>query len=620
MKTIRNFVPFIAAFSTLAFAADEPKTSLYEEIVVTSSRIEQPLRQIATSMSVINRDELNLKGYASLADVLRTEAAIGVTNSGGTGKATSLRIRGEEGYRTLVMIDGVDMADPTGTQIGPQIQNLMNTYDIERIEVLRGPQGFMYGADAGGVVNIITRSGGDSLSGGFSAEAGGEGTFNLGGNIAGGNEVLDFSLSVSDNSTDGFNSRTSDAVLQDKDGADNTTIHAKGGWNINEDLRATLVYRDIDADSLFDNCFGSAGSSNVCLGTSEHDVAKFGLEYSKDSLSHSLSYAMTDVKRENFTDGATSFATEGEMREVEYVGSYSLVEGQKIVFGADYEEEEITTPGSETERDQLGLFAEYQYSLNDALFLTGGLRNDDNSDFGTHTSYRFSAAYLQDFINGNSLKYRATYGTGFRAPSLSELAYNAGAFGNGVELKEEQSKGYDIGLDYLMSNGTFVQITYFDQRIDDEIFFDLDAFSGYLQESGEITSKGVEASIEYSISSALSVTANYTFNDTDSATNFTRSRRPESLANLGINFNTLDDRLSLLANVRIARDAYNSVFGGGLVELDDYEVIDLSAVYRFEQGYEVFGRIQNLMDEDYEEITGFNTQDRTAYAGVRFNF
>ena len=621
MDSIRNFVPLAAVVSTLVFAAGESRSSvdekpfIYEELVVTSSRIEQPVRQIATSVSVITRNELNLKGYASLADVLRTEAAIGVTNSGGAGKATALRIRGEEGYRTLVMVDGVDMADPTATQIGPQIQNLMNSFDIERIEVLRGPQGFMYGADAGGIVNVITSTGKQGFSGGFSAEAGGEAVLNLGGTVAGGNEAVGFSLSVSDHSSDGFNARADDTVLQDDDGSANRTVHIKGGWNISENLKASLVYRDMDAESEFDGCFGG---DHDCFDRTDQSVAKVGLNYSQSGFEHSLAYSIAGVKRVNLTGGLVGFATEGETAELEYLASYALSSDQRVVFGADYEEDEITTTGRESDRDQLGLFAEYQYHLNDALFLTAGLRHDDNSDFGVHNSYRFSAACVRELASGGSLKYRATYGTGFRAPSLSEIAYNASA--NGVGLKEEQSQGYDLGVDYLMSNGIFAQVTYFDQRIDDEIFFDLTDFSGYRQESGEIVSRGLEASIEYPINSALGATANYTFNDTESATDFTRSRRPEHLANLGLNVRAMDEKLSILANLRISRDAYDNVSNVGLVELDDYEVVDLSAVYRLGRAVELFGRIQNLLAEEYREITDFNTQDRTVYAGVRYSF
>ncbi|MEQ8955083.1 MAG: TonB-dependent receptor plug domain-containing protein, partial [Gammaproteobacteria bacterium] len=208
MKTNKFKMALVAAMIPLPVAAQEPGTENFEEIVITSSRIEQPLREVATSVSVISREDLELKGYPSLADALRTQGSVGVSNQGGTGAVTSLRIRGEEGYRTLVMIDGVDMSDPTGVQVGPLVQNLVNTHDIERVEILRGPQGFLYGADAGGVINVITRSGAEGFSGNASAETGADGTMNLGGNILGGNETMNFSLSVTDTSTDGFNARS----------------------------------------------------------------------------------------------------------------------------------------------------------------------------------------------------------------------------------------------------------------------------------------------------------------------------------------------------------------------------------------------------------------------------
>lgn len=135
-----------------------------EEIVVTSSIIPMPRRQIGTAVSVIEGTDIQLRGYEGLADVLRTQTGIGVTNSGGPGKSTTLRIRGEEGYRTMLMIDGVKAVDPSAPQVAPDFDSLLTTGDMERIEVLRGPQGFMYGADAGGVVSIITGKGADRKS------------------------------------------------------------------------------------------------------------------------------------------------------------------------------------------------------------------------------------------------------------------------------------------------------------------------------------------------------------------------------------------------------------------------------------------------------------------------
>lgn len=617
MKTNKFKMALVAAMIPLPVVAQEPGTENFEEVVITSSRIEQPLREVATSVSVITREDLELKGYTSLADALRTQGSVAVSNQGGTGAVTSLRIRGEEGYRTLVMIDGVDMSDPTGVQVGPLVQNLVNTHDIERVEILRGPQGFLYGADAGGVINVITRSGAEGFSGNASAETGADGTMNLGGNILGGNETMNFSLSVTDTSTDGFNARSDDTLLQDDDGAENTSVHFKGGLALSPDLTATLVYRDIDAESEYDSCFtADSALSNDCLGSTRHETARLSLDYVTGAVDHTLAYAVTDVQRDYFTESELSYGTEGETSQVEYVGSFALSQEQQLVFGSDYQKDEITATGSESNQDQLGLFAEYQAGFNDALFITAGLRHDDNSDFGKHTSYRTSAAYVQDLASGDSIKYRATYGTGFRAPSLSEVAYNAGPFGNAVSLQEETSEGFDLGIDYLLENGAEVQLTYFDQEIDNEIFFDLVTFAGYLQAGGTSGSRGVETAVDYPIASTVTLIANHTYNKTEDSTGTIRVRRPKHLANLGVRLSLLDERLSLLANVRMARDAVDN----GEIPLDDYEVIDLSANYILANGLEAFGRIENLADEDYEEVTGYNTRNRSFFAGMRYRF
>ena len=617
MKNNKFKVALVAAMIPLPVFAQESTIEKFEEVVITSSRVEQPLREVATSVSVITREDLELKGYTTLADALRTQGSVGVSNQGGTGAVTTLRIRGEEGYRTLVKIDGVDMSDPTGVQVGPLVQNLVNTQDIERIEILRGSQGFLYGADAGGVINVITQTGAEGFSGNASAETGADGTMNLGGSILGGNEVMNFSLSVTDTSTDGFNARSDDTVLQDDDGAENTSIHFKGGLSISPDLTATLVYRDIDAESEYDSFFTSTSMlSNDCLGTTKHETARLSLDYITGAINHTLAYSETRVQRDYFTESALSYGTQGETSQTEYVGSLALNEEQQLVFGADYQKDEITATGSESDQDQLGIFTEYQAGFNDAVFITAGLRHDDNSDFGKHTSYRVSAAYVQELAAADSIKYRATYGTGFRAPSLSEVAYNAGPFGNGVSLQEETSEGFDLGIDYLMENGAEVQLTYFDQEIDNEIYFDLVTFAGYLQSGDKSGSRGVETAIEYPVNSLLTLITNHTYNKTEDSTGTVRVRRPKHLANLGVELALLDERLRVLANVRMARDAVDS----GSVPLDDYEVIDLSASYTLANGLEAFGRIENLADEDYEEVTGYNTRDRSFFAGMRYRF
>jgi vitamin B12 transporter len=236
-------VLFCATVAISTAAAQEAER--LEEIVVTSSLIETPRRQIGTAVSVVPADDIALRGYDSIADVLRTQPGIGVSNSGGPGKTTALRIRGEESFRTLLVIDGVKAVDPSAPQVAPGFDSLLTTSDLERVEILRGPQGFMYGADAGGVVNIMTRTGAGDPGGRLAAEYGEFGTAKYDASLAGGSDRGDYFVSLSDLETEGFNSQTADTALRDDDGADNTTLHTKLGWNATENVRIQLVARDI---------------------------------------------------------------------------------------------------------------------------------------------------------------------------------------------------------------------------------------------------------------------------------------------------------------------------------------------------------------------------------------
>ena len=154
-----------------ATAAGQPSESPLEEIIITSSRVAMPLRQVGTSVSIIDREEIQQRGYSSLYDILRSQPAIAASNTGGQGNATSVRIRGEEGYRTLVLIDDIDVSDTSGPQVGPRFEQLLSS-GIQRVEILRGPQGLMYGADAGGVINITSLTPSEELGGQISAEGG----------------------------------------------------------------------------------------------------------------------------------------------------------------------------------------------------------------------------------------------------------------------------------------------------------------------------------------------------------------------------------------------------------------------------------------------------------------
>lgn len=617
MKTFTKLFSLATAcaVSPGSFANDK-----LEEIVITSSRVEMPLRRIGTSVSIITAQDIRDRGQSSLVDVLRAQPSVSVSNAGGAGKASALRIRGESGYRTLVMLDGIDISDSSGPQVSPRWEHLQSA-GIARVEILRGPQGLMYGADAGGVVNIESRAPGSGFDGELTAEGGRYGTRQYGGYLGGGNDTIDFSVSASDYQTDGFNSRTTDTILQDDDGYENTTAHGRFGWNASEDLRFELIAHDISAENEFDGCFSTSTFAPVDDCSDDFDQRSYRVtaEFDAGSLSHKLAYSDSSTEREFFSEGLSSFAADGGLEKIEYLGSWTGSDTLRLVYGVDFETESIDDGTFDTDRDQAGYYLEYQGALSDQLFLTAGIRYDDNDDFDAVTSYRVSAAYLLD-LSGGELKFKGTYGTGFRAPSLYEISYNGGPFASPpaseTELVEETSAGFDLGVAYYGDSGIFLEAVYFDQQVEDLIDFDLISYSGYLQFQGESTSTGVELVADIPLADTWFLTGNYTYNNAEDPNGDQRLRAPKHLANLGVSYRPREGKLSISLNIRSSQDAVDG-FG---VEIDDYEVVDLSARYRIMDALEVFARVENLFDEDYEEIPTYNTSGTAGYAGVRYSF
>ncbi|WP_439133219.1 TonB-dependent receptor plug domain-containing protein [Pseudomaricurvus sp.] len=598
----------LAGLTSLPSQAEIDKSSSLEEMVVTAHRIPVQISRIGSSVSVLSAADIEAKGQLSAADLLRTLPGIAVSNTGGMGKQTTLRIRGEEGYRTVVYVDGVKISDPTGTQVGPRFAHLM-TSEIERIEVLRGPQGMMYGADAGGVVNITTKRPTQALEGDVSAEYGRYDTRNLSANLRGKVESFDYSISASDVSTDGFNARDDDTVLADDDGYDNTSLNASLGWDATEALRFELDVRDVDSYNEYDGSFGSTDRASDY----EQTTGLLRAIYEGENHTQQLSYSANKVDRQLYTDGLKTYVYEGTLDTVSYLGSFKLSEQNTLVLGVDDEKQRDKL--NHTKQDQLGIYAEWQGQFTDQWSYSAGVRHDDNDAFGEHTTYRLTTAYVQSLSDGNYLKYKASYGTGFRAPSLYEQNYNANSVAKTV-LTEETSEGFDVGVELHTASGHLFEVVYFNQEIDDAIDFDVVGYTGYMQEDGLSRSKGVELNSELVLNDHLSLLANATYNDTATSTGEQRARRPRQVFNVGLQAMMLSERLRVNADVR---GSYNAIDNDGS-KLDEYEVLNVSATYFVMPQMEVYVRGENVMNADYQEVNHYNTSKAALYGGVRYRF
>ncbi len=611
--------PAITLLAACAASSYTQANNRLEEVIVTSSRTPMSLRQLGTSVSVANEDDIRALGFTALQDVLRTQPGVSVTNNGGAGKVSTLRIRGEEGYRTRVFLDGIDVSDTSSPQFSPRVEHLQSA-GIQRVEILRGPQGMMYGADAGGVVNISTWAPDEGFSGDVNAEGGRYGSSQLAANLGFGAERLNASFSAVDYETDGFNSRSSDNVLRDDDGYENTSLHGRLGWQATDALSFSLAGHSIDGDSEYDGCYTSMGlPTQRCSGEFEQRAWRGGATWEGERFSHELAYSASDMDRVNYAEGQESYANDGELEKWTYLGSFSGGKNLRLVYGVDLETDKLTDSGETRSRDNDGYFLEYQGSWWQNLHLTAGARYDDNDDFGDFTSWRFSAAWVVP-VEGGEIKYRGTYGTGFRAPSLYEIAYNEGPYAyapaRGTQLDAEESEGFDLAISWYGNDGLYLEAVYFDQSVDNEIRYDLVNYSGYLQEGGETESTGIELIVEWPLLDNLSLSGNYTYNDTEKADGEDRAYRPEQLANLGVIWRPMDERLSLGVYARTSRDSVDTVGEA----MDDYTVVDARISFALFAGLDLYGRVENLFDEDYEEVPTYNSSSTAAYAGVRYSF
>ncbi len=621
MPLSRHLLPALTVCIALPCAAaqNESNPGVFDELVVTASRVPQPLRSIGTSLSVLDGAALKLRGNLAVQELLRQTPAVSVTSAGGMGQTAGLRIRGEEGYRTLVILDGIRLLDPSGPQIGPQFEHILSS-GLERVEILRGPQGLGYGADAGGVVNMSSLAPTREFNAALDAQTGSFDTQQYSGAVSGGMERADFALLLTDRGSDGFNAQRADTALRDDDGYDNTTIHGRAGVALTESLRLDLTHREVRGAAAFDGCFHPVtfASEHDCENRFELDASRIALNYAGAGSTHALAYATTDTERDSRALNQSAFTFAGALERWEYLGHLTELPVADLVFGADYE----TARNNNVSRANSGVFAEVLSDFSRELHLGFGVRHDDNDDFGTNTSYRLSGAYLVDLASG-TLKFKGSYGTGFRAPSPYEIAYNRGAWSyppaSTTTLQQETSTGFETGVEYAHDNGAHVAAVYFDQDVEDAIYFDLATYSGYLQYSGTSNSRGVELSGELPLTTSLRLQANHTWNETEQPNRQRRPRRPERQFNVGASFTAIAERLTLNAFYRAARDAIDET-SAGIVALDDFGVLDLSASFRLSARVELHGRIENLLDADYEELTGYNSADRAVYAGFRIAY
>lgn len=604
-----------------------------EPIIITATKTKTPLRQIGSSVSLLTTDDIERGGAAFAPDALRAVPGVNVSQNGGPGGVAAVRIRGEEAYRTLILYDGIRISDAAAPQVATNLTAFPST-DIGRIEVVRGPQSLLYGADAvGGVVQILSPDPEPGFSFRGEGNAGAYQTRSAAGQILYGADLWDVVLQATHYKSDGFSAREGDPELADADGLEAATVHGKAHAELNPWLRLEAVGHYAASDAAFDGASAFPPFSPADPGRllKTRDTAARAEVQAKPAswLEAALAHAFSKSGRDDLSSGApfifgSNF--DGTRHRTSLVTTATLAPGQTLLLGADKERLEASADGFRGKSSGYGFYGEWQAGFASAFYATLGVRFDHGDRFGDHLSGRATAAYLFRLSAHEDSRLHASYGTGFREPSLFEQATNISSAL--AELHEETSKAFDIGLEQAFWDKTLrLDITYFDQTIENEIRFDNVGFSGYFQSAGKSQSRGIEVfalaerDLDHGWLSGWRLQSAYTYTDArvhspDPEDGLPRVRRPRHMSSSAFTLLFYHDRADLTVSVRTNAKAEDG-FREFRVPLDDSGIVGITSRWRVTPHVELYATGVNILDEQYQEISGYATSDAALYVGLR---
>jgi vitamin B12 transporter len=621
-----------------AAAAQESSVAL-PDIVVTAARAPQSIGQTASAISVVGERELTTTNPTSVVDALRTVPGLDITENGGPGGTSSVRLRGANAGQTLVMIDGIRVNDPAAAS-GDFDFSMLDTGAIERIEVLRGPQSALYGSDAiGGVVNIITKSGGGDPRFNVRSEAGRYGTFATNGSLTGGFGPWSYVVSGSRQQSEGF-SRYGYRIpaiearfpTLESDGFHRLGGYGKVGYDAGDGVRFEVGALSTWTRAQYDQATGAfpdtpsiadrvlqqvwaRGALDTFGGMLTHNLQVFANR--TDRLFNEVAYR-TNILPANTTSTFSSFI--GDALGAEYQGNLRLGALGSLIYGGKLEQDTadtsswrlLPTPQPPTrlvsaEQETRSVFALWQLPIAERLITSLGGRVDDVLGVDRFATWRATAAYL---IPETGSKLRVTAGTGGKAPTLFQL-YSP-IFGN-PDLQSEESFGWDGGIDQSFLNGrvTF-SVTGFYNRLQNLIEFDQTAMR-YFNVARASTS-GIEAAAEAELwPHWLRLKTVYTYlHAKDLATNLDLQRRPAHIGRVAL---AITPTAQWLVEPRLLYVSSRFNNAGELNPLEPYWRLDLYTDYRIDSRWRAFARLENATDTRYQDPLNFGTTGRALYAG-----
>jgi vitamin B12 transporter len=638
-----SYIPIITTALSLSIpvSAEENAAEHIETVVVTATRSELPITQIGQSISVLSIDDIELSQKAVLSDLLATLPGVTFSRNGGPGTATSIRIRGAEAAQTTVLIDGVKLNDPSSAGGGFNFGSLL-AGNVARVEVLRGPQSVLWGSQAiGGVVNMITRQPTEDLSINGHVEAGSFGTFQGVGNISGSTDFIEASAGAGYFKSDSISAFSKELGGTEKDGYENFGANTKIKLTANDmlsfDIRAWYSSNEVNIDGFPPPAYAFADTLEFSKSKEFVGYAGANINLLDGRFTNRFAFTYTDTDRDNFNPDSTperTFDAKGRNERFEYQGTFAVSDMLHLTAGAETEKSKMTTaspssfdPNPTPTVGDARLNSVYGQAIMNPienLTLIAGVRRDDHSTFGGETTFGASASYSP---NDGKTRFKGSYSEGFKAPSLYQLQ---SLYGN-PNLNPEEAEGWEAGIEQqVLGDRGLIGATWFTRTTTNQIGF-VSCFgstdprctaqpSGFYDNINRTKSDGYEFYLSITPMDGTLVRAQYTYtnprnkDEGSSAFNNVLARRAKHTASLNVE-HKWNEAFGTGASALYVGDSFDNASNSRVLE--NYVLVDIRATYQLNATLELYGRVENLFDEQYETTFRYGTQGRAGYIGLR---
>jgi vitamin B12 transporter len=620
---------------------DSIKNYQLRDVVITATRTENSVRDLANSISVIDSAEIHNRNKTTVFDLLKEEYGLSYTSQGGANKLASIYTRGANSNHTLVLVDGIEL-NMTNDPGNSYDFSYLPTDNVSRIEILRGPQSTLYGSNAmAGVINIITQKGNGSPRFSLSTEGGSYGTYRGLADVSGSFDAFNYSIAVSRFKTTGFSSASSNYGNTEKDGSDNYNLTSRFGLNILQNsgiidnLGFNLFYRFSKGNSDYDQWGGLHGDDPTFVFHIQESALRGETEaalfngFWKSTLGVSFfrnvrNYAFDSTTYNPYS--SNSFY-DGNKVKFDWQNNFQLTQWNLFTLGIESQNEQANSdyfsyssfgpyislfPSSRSYT--AGIYLQDQIKSGN-FFAAIGVRTDKHNQFGTVTTYRIAPSYI---IPESGTKLKFTFGTAFHSPSLFDLFDPA--YGN-TALKPEKNTGWDVGIDqYLINNKVSIGAAYFSNQFENLFGYDSNFRTINIDKA---ETHGVELYSTVEVTSNTKFKLNYTFLKSNELQgpdkNMPLLRRPEGKLGFVL-LNTFENKLNTTFELVYVSERFDDDFSSGIpvrVKLKPYTLVNLSASYTLFSYLDIYGRVDNLFNTAYEEIYGYGVPALSGYLGFK---